>query len=83
MLEIVMLKICSFWKSSLGFRYLRLTDIDLIQKYKEWTTADSYFHKLITDNPGLRGIPLLAQDPLECLVSFICSSNNNIKRISG
>ncbi|EMG47606.1 Ogg1 N-glycosylase/DNA lyase [Candida maltosa Xu316] len=28
------------------------------------------------------GIRILRQDPWECLISFICSSNNNVKRIS-
>lgn len=30
--------------------------------------------------PGMR---VLRQDPLECLLSFICSSNNNVARIAG
>ena len=34
---------------------------------------------LIEKYPGLR---ILRQDPWECLVSFICSANNNIARIS-
>jgi hypothetical protein len=29
------------------------------------------------------GIRVVRQDPWECLVSFICSSNNNVKRIGG
>lgn len=29
-----------------------------------------------------QGIRVLKQDPLEALIAFICSSNNNIKRIS-
>jgi len=31
----------------------------------------------------LTGIRLLRQDPVETLLAFICSSNNNISRISG
>lgn len=30
-----------------------------------------------------RGLRILRQDPWECLASFICSSNNNIRRIEG
>ena len=31
---------------------------------------------------GLKGIRQLRQDPVEALFTFICSSNNNISRIS-
>lgn len=31
----------------------------------------------------MSGIRMLRQDPVECLFSFICSSNNHISRIQG
>lgn len=40
---------------------------------------DPVLARLIDKYPGLR---ILRQDPWECLVSFICSANNNIARIS-
>lgn len=58
--------------------------VSLTSLYEEWgsiekkysgsskTTSFSYF-------PGIR---MLRQDPWETVVSFICSSNNNVKRIS-
>ena len=33
--------------------------------------------------PFVRGARVLRQPPAECLFSFICSSNNNVKRIAG
>lgn len=49
--------------------------VDLVKLYREWT-KDKRFHG------HLAGIRILRQDPWENLCSFICSSNNNIKRIS-
>uniref|UniRef100_A0A914W915 N-glycosylase/DNA lyase n=1 Tax=Plectus sambesii TaxID=2011161 RepID=A0A914W915_9BILA len=62
--------------------YLQLGP-DLRQLYAHWCDIDSYFKKLVDCQPDtLSGIRMLAQDPLECLLSFICSSNNHISRIS-
>lgn len=47
---------------------------------QEFARADNRFRKLQPFFPGAR---LLRQDPLECLMSFVCSSNNNIVRIQG
>ncbi|KAF6211869.1 hypothetical protein GE061_012385 [Apolygus lucorum] len=59
-------------------KYLRL-DEDLESLYEKWSTADEHFANLAVESPGLR---MLSQEPVENIFSFICSSNNNIKRIS-
>jgi len=61
-------------------------DVKLIDLYQQWkqnhkpyiTTA-----KVKQQSPFdlFSGIRTLRQDPWECLISFICSSNNNVKRI--
>lgn len=59
--------------------YLNL-EPNLTRLYEQWASADSNFKKRA---PKFTGIRILRQDPWETLVGFICSSNNNISRISG
>ena len=47
--------------------------------YTEWSEACPRLSVIAKCLPGVR---LINQDPWECLVSFICSSNNNIPRIT-
>lgn len=54
-------------------------ETSLAPLYEQWAAADATCCLLATGFPGLR---VLRQDPLECLFSFICSSNNNIARIA-
>ncbi|KIP09076.1 hypothetical protein PHLGIDRAFT_68089 [Phlebiopsis gigantea 11061_1 CR5-6] len=54
-------------------------EVDLPKLYDEWSTRDPVFNSL---RHRFSGIRILRQDPFECLLSFICSSNNNIKRIT-
>ncbi|XP_076972751.1 N-glycosylase/DNA lyase isoform X1 [Tamandua tetradactyla] len=60
-------------------QYFQL-DISLAQLYHHWDSVDSHFQLVARKFQGVR---LLRQDPVECLFSFICSSNNNIARITG
>lgn len=60
-------------------QYLQL-DVSLAQLYSHWSSVDSHFQEVAQKFQGVR---LLQQDPIECLFSFICSSNNNIARITG
>lgn len=53
--------------------------VDLTGLYEKWSSRDSHFKKTA---PKFTGIRMLRQDPWENLISFICSSNNNIIRIS-
>ncbi|KAL5529700.1 hypothetical protein ACEPAG_5685 [Sanghuangporus baumii] len=54
-------------------------DTDLLELYDIWSASDPVFARL---RGRFKGIRMLRQDPWECLISFICSSNNNISRIS-
>ncbi|XP_063267819.1 N-glycosylase/DNA lyase isoform X2 [Prinia subflava] len=55
-------------------------DVGLSALYRAWAVADPLFRKVANDFPGVR---VLRQDPVECLFSFICTSNNHISRITG
>ena len=58
--------------------YLNL-EPNLTGLYDQWSTADLNFKKRA---PKFAGVRILKQDAWEALVGFICSSNNNIIRIS-
>lgn len=47
--------------------------------YEEWSTQCDRLKRIALCIPGVR---IIDQDPFECLVSFLCSSNNNIPRIT-
>ena len=51
----------------------------LKELYELWSSKCTRM-KVVTSH--LQGVRVVRQDPWECLVSFICSSNNNIKRIT-
>ncbi|KAI9322157.1 n-glycosylase/DNA lyase-like protein [Dichotomocladium elegans] len=59
--------------------YFQLDRVSLEASYKRWSARDKNFEK---KSVHFQGIRMLRQDPWENLVSFICSSNNNISRIS-
>ncbi|NXP76043.1 OGG1 lyase, partial [Ramphastos sulfuratus] len=54
-------------------------DVGLPALYRAWGAADPLFCRVAKDFPGVR---VLRQDPVECLLSFICTSNNHISRIT-
>lgn len=56
--------------------YLRM-DEPLDIYYKEWSLCDPIFKR---SAERFKGIRMLRQEPLENILSFICSSNNNITR---
>ena len=60
-------------------RYYLNLGPDLTVLYEHWASVDSNFKKRA---PKFTGVRILRQDAWEALVSFICSSNNNIARIS-
>ncbi|KAG9458820.1 hypothetical protein H6P81_003328 [Aristolochia fimbriata] len=58
--------------------YLNL-GISLAELWESFSSADSRFAAIA---PYLAGARVLRQDPVECLFQFLCSSNNNIARIT-
>ncbi|MDO9332998.1 MAG: DNA glycosylase [Dehalococcoidales bacterium] len=55
-------------------------DLLLSHLYPAWCRlATDRFKFIAAVYPGVR---VLRQDPIECLLSFICSSNNNVSRIT-
>jgi N-glycosylase/DNA lyase len=51
----------------------------LLPLYDHWSSRCDRM-KVVTTH--LQGVRVVRQEPWECLISFICSSNNNISRIS-
>lgn len=58
--------------------YFRL-DVDLMELYKTWQGAHKHFNSVSEEFFAVR---MLNQDPVENTISFICSQNNHISRIS-
>jgi len=54
-------------------------NVDLKGLYGKWAEVDPNFKKI---GANLQGIRILRQDPVETLFAFICSSCNNIPRIT-
>ncbi|XP_038264647.1 N-glycosylase/DNA lyase [Dermochelys coriacea] len=55
-------------------------DVGLAGLYQAWGAVDPHFRKVAANFPGVR---VLRQDPVECLFSFLCTSNNHLARITG
>ena len=59
--------------------YFRLNEDETLANYRLISNTDDYLASLVRKFYGTR---LLKQDPWECLVAYICSANNSVKRIS-
>lgn len=56
-------------------------DMDMRTVMSNWCKVDARYREVFLK--GYSRVRLLRQDPVENLLAFICSSNNNIKRITG
>lgn len=57
-------------------------DVLLESLYKQWALVEASYRGTTKSFAAFPGIRMLRQDPWETVVLFICSSNNNVKRIS-
>jgi N-glycosylase/DNA lyase len=63
-------------------RHLRL-DVAFTQRLQQWSKADAHFAACLKNSAAVTdGVRVLRLAPVEALISFICSSNNHIARIS-
>eukprot|EP00274_Cyanoptyche_gloeocystis_P002879 CAMPEP_0196662274 /NCGR_PEP_ID=MMETSP1086-20130531/47972_1 /TAXON_ID=77921 /ORGANISM="Cyanoptyche gloeocystis , Strain SAG4.97" /LENGTH=252 /DNA_ID=CAMNT_0041997553 /DNA_START=189 /DNA_END=943 /DNA_ORIENTATION=- len=69
-------ELAPFEQSLVEFFNLRY---NLEELYAQWSAADTRFAQVGEFLPGAR---VLRQDAVECVFSFLCSSNNNISRIT-
>ncbi|KNZ50956.1 hypothetical protein VP01_4155g1 [Puccinia sorghi] len=56
-------------------------DVSLVGLYQDWSRRDSVFSSKVASGEW-DGLRVVRQDSWETMVSFICSANNNIPRIS-
>ena len=54
-------------------------DVDMSKLIDFWNSQDNHFNEISNRIKGLR---IIRQEPLPCLISFLCSQNNNISRIT-
>ena len=70
----------SAFRQSFVTEYLNVGNANVEELYKTWSERDPKFFGKVAS--PLVGIRCLRQDQWECTLSFICSQNNNIKRIT-